>query len=154
MTAADAGSPPASAARERQRDRHLGWQSLSSLVKRTQNRVECALRTCLVSVTACEGEVTMKKACAMAPIALLLLGACTPTVTATGQPAPLAEVPEAVRAAAAPFQDLSDVQLRSDGCYWYRHTGPVETTYLPLRTVEGRPICTRAPEEAATATAT
>lgn len=82
----------------------------------------------------------------LAPLALLVLGACTPTVTATngGEPQFLSEVPEAVRAAAAPFQDLSAVQLRSDdGCYWYRHTGPVETTYLPLRTVEGRPICTR-----------
>jgi hypothetical protein len=34
--------------------------------------------------------------------------------------------------------------MPEDGCYWYRYVGPVETTYLPLRTIEGRPICTRA----------
>lgn len=85
----------------------------------------------------------------MMSVALLLLGACTPTVTATGggTAQSIAEVPEGVRLAAAPYQDLTTVQLRSDGCYWYRHAGPVETTYLPLRTVEGRPICTRAPED-------
>ena len=87
------------------------------------------------------------------PLALLVLGACTPTVSATngGDPQFLTEVPESVRAAAAPFQDLSSVQLRSDdGCYWYRHVGPVETTFLPLRTVEGRPICTRPADAAST----
>lgn len=91
---------------------------------------------------------------ALAPLALLLVGACTPTTTATGGGATgfMTEVPEGVRLAAAPFQDLTSVQLRDDGCYWYRHTGPVETTFLPLRTVEGRPICTRLPEAAPTVT--
>ena len=91
----------------------------------------------------------MKIAYAVAPLVLLAAAGCTPTTTATGTQS-LAEVPEAVRAAAAPFQDLSDVQLRpEDGCYWYRHTGPVETTYLPLLTREGRPICTRPAEPVA-----
>jgi hypothetical protein len=86
----------------------------------------------------------------VAPLALLAGAACTPTTTATtGEPEFLLEVPEPVRAAAAPFQDLNAVQLRPDGCYWYRHAGPVETTYLPLLTREGRPICMRAPEPVA-----
>lgn len=56
----------------------------------------------------------------------------------------LREVPEAVVAAAAPSQNLQAVMLREeDGCYWYRHSGPVETTFLPLRTREGRTICIR-----------
>ena len=81
----------------------------------------------------------------LSPLVLVVLGGCTPTVATDGpDPRYLEEVPEAVRAAAAPFQDLNSVQIRpEDGCYWYRHTGPVETTLLPLRTVDGRPICTR-----------
>lgn len=53
-------------------------------------------------------------------------------------------VPDSVLAVAAPHQDLETARLReADGCYWYRHVGPVETTPLPLRTIEGRPICAR-----------
>ena len=95
---------------------------------------------------------TMRTGYGLAPLIMLLTAAaCTPTTNAGGGSTQfLAEVPEGVRAEAAPFQDLTAVQLRpEDGCYWYRHTGPVETTFLPLRTVEGRPICTRAPEEVA-----
>lgn len=89
----------------------------------------------------------MKLGYVVAPVALLLLWGCAPTNTAGGSGAqPAAAVPEAVLAAAAPFQDLTSVQLRDDGCYWYRHSGPVETTFLPLLTREGRPICTRAPD--------
>lgn len=77
-------------------------------------------------------------------LALLALAACTPTTAPSDGGAPaLAAVPEGVLSAAAPFQDLSTVQLRDDGCYWYRHSGPVETTLLPLLTVDGRPICAR-----------
>lgn len=73
--------------------------------------------------------------------ALLVLGACTaPGTTPTQAPG---EVPEAVALLAAPWQDLSTARLRpEDGCYWYEHDGPVERTLLPLRTPEGRPICT------------
>lgn len=62
------------------------------------------------------------------------------------------ELPEGVIALAAPNQNLQTVRLRSDGCYWYQHTGPVETTMLPLRTPDGRPICNRpvTPPEATT----
>ena len=53
-------------------------------------------------------------------------------------------LPEGVVAIAAPNQDLSTARLlESDGCYWYTHRGPVETTELPLRTVAGNPICVR-----------
>ena len=61
-------------------------------------------------------------------------------------------LPEGVLAIAAPYQDLQAVRINPvDGCYVYRHVGPVETTFLPLRTTEGRPICTR-PSEPAPAT--
>jgi len=33
--------------------------------------------------------------------------------------------------------------LPEDGCYWYQHSGPVETTMVPLRAVGGNPICTK-----------
>jgi hypothetical protein len=97
------------------------------------------------------GVMRMKIGHGLTALALLALTACTPTTTASPAADPnfLEVVPEAVLAAAAPFQDLSAVQLREeDGCYWYRHTGPVETTFLPLLTRQGRPICTRTPGEA------
>lgn len=73
------------------------------------------------------------------PLALLALDACAAPEAGPGR-----QLPKAVRAAAAPFQDLASAELRAeDGCYWYRHAGPVETTWLPLRTREGRPICAR-----------
>lgn len=53
-------------------------------------------------------------------------------------------LPDEVVAMAAPNQDLASARvLPEDGCYWYNHKGPVETTLLPLRTTSGRPICTR-----------
>jgi hypothetical protein len=86
------------------------------------------------------------------PAALLLLSACVQTATSDPTaPQILTEIPEPVRAAAAPFQSLAVVERRPDGCYWYQHTGPVETTFLPLRTVEGRPICVRPASEVAAA---
>jgi hypothetical protein len=75
----------------------------------------------------------------------LVLGACSSSYDQRGrETAPAkAPVPEAVVQIAAPYQDLTTARLRAeDGCYWYLHSGPVETTLLPLRTVEGRPICT------------
>jgi len=61
-------------------------------------------------------------------------------------------LPDGVAEVAAPNQDLSRVALlEADNCYWYAHDGPVETTLLPLRTKNGRPICASqaAPEETA-----
>ncbi|MEC7764791.1 MAG: hypothetical protein VX874_23005 [Pseudomonadota bacterium] len=65
---------------------------------------------------------------------------------------PMTEVPERVMQMAAPYQNLATVRVDPvDGCYVYQHVGPVETTFLPLRTNDGRPICTRAPGEPAPA---
>ncbi len=78
---------------------------------------------------------------------LLIVGACSETtsISADSEPGTLSRVPDVVAQIAAPGQDLNAVKIMpEDGCYWYRYVGPVETTYLPLRTIEGRPICTRA----------
>lgn len=73
--------------------------------------------------------------------AAILLSACNASVQ-SGTTA--GTLPDAVATIAAPYQNLSTARLRpEDGCYWYLHAGPVETTLLPLRTSEGRPICTR-----------
>ena len=79
-------------------------------------------------------------------MAMFLLGACTEPMTQFGttevgsNPA----LPESVLAIAAPNQDLASARLHEeDGCFWYRHVGPVETTMLPLRTSDGRPICVK-----------
>lgn len=78
--------------------------------------------------------------------AALLLSACDTTIDAQpGQSGQfLNELPEGVLAIVASHQDLSAVKIDpTDGCYVYRYVGPVETTFLPLRSHEGRPICTR-----------
>lgn len=79
-------------------------------------------------------------------VGLLALVACsTPMNQATDKSTGfLKELPEGVALIAAPYQNLREVILQpEDGCYWYRHFGPVETTMLPLLTVDGRPICTK-----------
>jgi len=73
--------------------------------------------------------------------AILGLAACV-TTTPEGE---TEVVPEEVRALAAPGQDMSQVRIESDGCYWYRYEGRVETTYLPLMTRDDRMICVRTP---------
>ncbi|MBY6122524.1 hypothetical protein [Mameliella alba] len=78
------------------------------------------------------------------PLILLALAACEPVPGGGAPSGPTSAAPEAVAAIAAPYQDLSRVRWRSeDGCYWYTHDGPVETTELPVRTSAGNPICTR-----------
>ncbi|WP_076445118.1 hypothetical protein [Roseivivax lentus] len=85
----------------------------------------------------------MKTKCLAALSAALLLGACAEM----SDGAPVTPLPEAVVAIAAPYQDLTTARLRSeDGCYWYSHAGPVETTLIPLRTAAGNPICSSAAE--------
>ncbi len=72
------------------------------------------------------------------------LGACTELQNelAGRDPSLLRTVPEGVIAIAAPNQNLDEVRINeADGCYEYVYRGPVETTFLPLRTSEGRPIC-------------
>ena len=76
-------------------------------------------------------------------ISMLALSACTETGAGT-EPGVIKELPEPIAALAAPNQDLNSVRiLPEDGCFWYRHVGPVETTLLPLRTADGRPICAK-----------
>ncbi|WP_293446727.1 lipoprotein [Planktotalea sp.] len=76
-----------------------------------------------------------------------LLAACQDvTATSTSKAIPfIAEVPEGVTSIAAPGQNLTALRIDPvDGCYTFQHVGPVETTFLPLRANNGRPICTRA----------
>jgi hypothetical protein len=81
--------------------------------------------------------------------AAMMLSACTDVYSSDPTTGFLNVVPEEVLAIAAPNQDLVAVRINpADGCYVYRHVGPVETTFLPLRTVEDAPICSRAPEVA------
>ena len=75
---------------------------------------------------------------------LLFAGCAVPTTSNNkGETGFIQKLPDGVVAIAAPYQNLSTVRvLPEDGCYWYLHVGPVENTLLPLRTTDGRPICT------------
>ena len=50
-------------------------------------------------------------------------------------------LPEEVLALVAPGQDTTSVRLEPDGCYWYLHQVPVESSYIPLLTRDQRMIC-------------
>ncbi|MGB7318366.1 MAG: hypothetical protein WBC85_10415 [Planktotalea sp.] len=82
----------------------------------------------------------------MAGVTAMLSGCVETTGTSASAPTQfISEVPEGVLSIAAAGQDLSALKIDPvDGCYTYRHVGPVETTMLPLRASNGRPICTRA----------
>ena len=82
----------------------------------------------------------IRKTWGLGPV-LLALAACGAPATPPGQ-AEEGLSPE-VLSLVAPGQDISSVRIESDGCYWYRYAGPVEVTYLPLLTRDGRMICTR-----------
>lgn len=87
-----------------------------------------------------------------AALPLILAGCEVAPPVAGPQAGGAATLPEGVLSIAAPYQDLSTARVdETTGCYVYQHRGPVETTYLPLRSTEGRPICTRAPDELADA---
>ena len=88
-------------------------------------------------------RVLMLKQKIMVAVALSLTAGCAVQPTGPGDAAKRGgNVPEAVIAMAAPDQDVATARLvPEDGCYWYEHSGPVETTLLPLRTVNGNPIC-------------
>ncbi len=79
----------------------------------------------------------------------LALAACTEAdmmASNTVVPGTVRNLPEEIVAMAAPNQNLKSVRIMpeaGDGCLWYRYVGPVETTWLPLRTRDGRPICTK-----------
>lgn len=73
----------------------------------------------------------------------LLLGACDDGGSGFINP-----LPEQVVNLAAPNQNLNAVRIDPvDGCFVYQYEGPVETTFLPLRSKTGRPICSRPPAE-------
>lgn len=74
---------------------------------------------------------------------VLGLAACAePRWDEANEDGTLAVVPESVLGLAAPYQDVSQVKLDPQtNCFWYLHAGPVEDTYLPLRTANGNPIC-------------
>ncbi|MEP5152254.1 hypothetical protein [Planktotalea sp.] len=87
----------------------------------------------------------MKKTIALMGCAAALLSACQSTTQVSEASPFITEVPEGVLSIAAAGQDLTALQIDPiDGCYTYRHIGPVETTFLPLRSSDGRPICSRA----------
>lgn len=92
----------------------------------------------------------MKNRVWMIGCAALMLAACEEFESAgfgPGNAGGVGPAPEPVAALAATNQDLTAVKLDpADGCYVYRYVGPVETTFLPLRTPAGSPIC--APKEA------
>lgn len=81
-------------------------------------------------------------------LGILALAACDETATGPAGGPFITPLPDRIVEIAGPNQDLTAVKVDPvDGCLVYRHVGPVETTFLPLRNKEGRPICTRAPAE-------
>ena len=87
-------------------------------------------------------ELRMRFLIGLAGSSAIFLSACSES--ATNSAGHIAKLSDNVVQMAAPYQDLTAVRIDpEDGCYVYRHVGPVETTYLPLRTNEGRPICSR-----------
>ncbi|WP_232831431.1 hypothetical protein [Pseudogemmobacter bohemicus] len=72
----------------------------------------------------------------------LIAGLLSGCVATTGAEPSLPPLSEEVLALVGPNQDLASARLvPEDGCYWYEHTGPVETTLIPLLSQRGRPIC-------------
>lgn len=89
-------------------------------------------------------ELIMRTEPVIFVIGALLLGGCANGITSQSTTRSGGEnMPKAVLDLAGPGQDLSTARLLpEDGCYWYEHRGPVESTLLPLRTAGGKPICT------------
>lgn len=86
-----------------------------------------------------------KRLVAAALIPLALAGCEVAPTSGAGGTTAVSNLPENIMEMAAPHQDLSRARVdEATGCYVYLHSGPVENTYLPLRTRDGRPICTEA----------
>ena len=82
--------------------------------------------------------------------AAIILAGCVDAQSTSTADGFISQLPEAIIAAVPPSQDLRYIKIDPiDGCYVYRHVGPVETTFLPLRTANGNPICSRAQDETA-----
>ena len=91
-------------------------------------------------------EFVMKFRISIGICTIAILAACAGVPNSIGGATNpfIQELPDGVLAIAAPYQDLNAVKIEpSDGCYVYRHVGAVETTFLPLRSINGRPICSR-----------
>lgn len=84
----------------------------------------------------------MRKIMTLAVVGGVTLSACAGApVEDTGGNTDAVIPPELVNLAAQ-NQDISTARiLPEDGCYWYEHRGPVETTLLPVMTRDGRRIC-------------
>ncbi|MEL6511801.1 MAG: hypothetical protein AAFQ47_16900 [Pseudomonadota bacterium] len=92
----------------------------------------------------------MKARVLFAGCAAVLVAGCDDMNGAGAGSGFMTNVPDRVQEIAAPNQDLTAIRIDpADGCYVYRHVGPVETTLLPLRTVDGRPICSRPADQPA-----
>ena len=89
----------------------------------------------------------MYKRSAILLTTVLALGACSEAFSNSQGASSRPPLPENIVELAAPNQDLATAYLRpEDNCYWYMHASPVETTRLPLRTIEGNPICVKRAE--------
>ncbi|RJE82104.1 hypothetical protein [Paracoccus onubensis] len=86
----------------------------------------------------------MRKQFSVTIVMLQLLGACAAPLGVTGKakgPSDDEGLPQTVIQLAAPNQNVYSARLQPDGRYWYEYHGPVETTLLPLLTVDGKRIC-------------
>jgi len=89
-----------------------------------------------------KSEIDMLQKYAVIMVATLALAGCAVPPKEDNDPFRIGNIPESVAALAAPDQDLNTARLRpEDNCYWYAHSGPVETTLVPLRSAGGNPIC-------------
>ncbi|MCV2894468.1 hypothetical protein [Lentibacter sp. XHP0401] len=85
----------------------------------------------------------MRKSVLACGLVAMTLSGCM-AVEGTSSAGLLTTVPEEVLAIAGPNQNLAAIRVNPvDGCFEYQHVGPVETTFLPLRTAKGNPICTK-----------
>ncbi|WP_254679675.1 hypothetical protein [Celeribacter baekdonensis] len=97
-----------------------------------------------------KGNMSMKYGLVL--VGLMALAGCADPMAQVTPEGFMTEVPEGVLQLAAPDQNLNAVQLNpEDGCFWYQHVGPVETTMLPLRTPRGNVICAQQQEPQLTA---
>lgn len=79
----------------------------------------------------------------------LLLAGCDEVTTSGAGPSNqfMSTLSPELLAMVDPRQNLNAVKIDpADGCFVYQYAGPVETTFLPLRSKDGRPICSHRAE--------